>query len=82
MPDTDLDLLEPIARSHDMVVCTRRRNGTWVPTPVNPVVDGGRVLFRTWRESGKAKRLRNFSEVRVAPSTRRGHPTGPCSSAR
>jgi hypothetical protein len=77
MPDTTTELLELIANSHDMLVCTRKRDGTWVPTPVNPVVEGGRVFFRTWGESGKAKRLRNFSEVRLAPSTRRGEPTGP-----
>ena len=82
MSDTTSELLAPVTRSHDMLVCTRKRDGTWVPTPVNPVVDGDRVLFRTWRESGKAKRLRNFPQVRFAPSTRRGDVTGPMLAGR
>jgi hypothetical protein len=56
---------------------TRRRDGTWVPTPVSLVTDGGRHYLRTYDASGKAKRLRNVPEVRVAPSTLRGRPLGP-----
>lgn len=55
---------------------TRKRDGTWVGTPVNLASKAGRVYFRTWRTSGKAKRLRNFPEVRFCPSTPRGEPTG------
>jgi len=66
----------PFARARNLRLETRRRDGTWVATAVNPVVDDGRVLFRTWAESGKAKRLRNFAEVRIAPATARGRPTG------
>jgi PPOX class probable F420-dependent enzyme len=68
--------LRPLAVSHDMLLETRKRDGTWVPTPVHPYVDGDRVLFRTWSTSGKAKRLRNVAEVRVAPCTPRGRRTG------
>ena len=70
------DVLRSLAASHDMLLETRKRDGTWVPTPVNPYVDGDRVLFRTWSTSGKAKRLRNVAEVRVAPCTRRGRRFG------
>jgi PPOX class probable F420-dependent enzyme len=70
------DVLRSLAASHDMLLETRKRDGTWVPTPVNPYVDGDRVLFRTWSTSGKAKRLRNFAEVRIAPCTRSGRRTG------
>jgi hypothetical protein len=59
-----------------MLLETRKRDGTWVPTPVNPYVDGDRVLFRTWSTSGKAKRLRNAAEVHVQPCTARGRGTG------
>ena len=45
---------------------TRKRDGTWVATPVSLVVRDGRLFFRTYKQSGKAKRLRNFSAVRVA----------------
>src|SRR4029453_6702970 len=69
-------LLQPLTHTNDMLLETRRRDGTWVPTPVNVVVEDDHVYFRTWRESGKAKRLYNFSDVPIAPSTRRGRPTG------
>jgi uncharacterized protein len=35
-----------------------------------------------WAQSGKAKRLRNFTEVRFAPSTARGRRTGATLSGR
>lgn len=69
--------LETLAQHHDMVLETRKRDRRWVATPVNPLVEDDSVFFRTWHSSGKAKRLRNFSEVRFAPSTARGQPTGP-----
>jgi PPOX class probable F420-dependent enzyme len=56
---------------------TRRRNGEWVGTPVSLVVEDGRAYFRTYDAAGKAKRLRNHPDVRVAPCTLRGRPTGP-----
>jgi PPOX class probable F420-dependent enzyme len=59
-----------------MALQTRKRDGSWVTTPVNPLVEGDHVFFRTWHTSGKAKRLRNFADVRLAPSTARGRPTG------
>jgi len=68
--------LAELAHHRDMAVQTRKRDGTWVTTPVNPLVEGDHVYFRTWHTSGKAKRLRNFRDVRFAPSTARGRPTG------
>jgi|SRR5215510_917535 len=61
---------------------TRKRDGTWVATPVNIVVEDDHGYIRTWGGSGKSKRLRNFSEVEIAPSTARGRVTGPYVSAR
>jgi uncharacterized protein len=56
---------------------TRKRDGTWVATPVSVAVGDGHVYFRTWNVSGKAKRLRNFpDETRLAPCTQTGKPTG------
>jgi uncharacterized protein len=69
--------LADLSRHHDMALQTRKRDGTWVTTAVNPLVEGDHVYFRTWHTSGKAKRLRNFADVRFAPSTARGRPTGP-----
>src|SRR5262245_66650988 len=68
-------MLQSLSKNHDMLLETRRRDGTWVPTPVNLVVEDDHIYFRTWGDSGKAKRLHNFSEVHVAPSTARGRPT-------
>jgi PPOX class probable F420-dependent enzyme len=56
---------------------TRRRDNSWVATPVSLVVVDGHGYFRSYDASGKYKRLRNFSAVRVAPSTLAGRPTGP-----
>jgi PPOX class probable F420-dependent enzyme len=68
---------EHLRRTKNMLLSTRRRDGTWVPTPVSVVVDGrGIAYFRTWSTAGKAKRMRNFPDVRVAPSTAFGRPTG------
>jgi PPOX class probable F420-dependent enzyme len=77
MATTSVTSLATLARSHDMVLQTRKRDGSWVSTPVNPLVEDDHVFFRTWHTAGKAKRLRNFSEVRFAASTARGRPTGP-----
>jgi len=69
-------LLVELSHHRDMALQTRKRDGTWVTTAVNPLVEGDQVYFRTWDASGKAKRLRNFRDVRFAPSTARGRPTG------
>jgi PPOX class probable F420-dependent enzyme len=76
MPISTATPLEALARHHDMALQTRKRDGSWVTTPVNPLVENDHVYFRTWNASGKAKRLRNFPDVRFAPSTARGRPIG------
>jgi PPOX class probable F420-dependent enzyme len=39
-------------------------------------VGGDRAYIRTYAKAGKSKRLRNFPEVQVSPSTIRGRPIG------
>ena len=56
---------------------TRKRDGSWVATPVNIVVENDLAYVRTYGSSGKSKRLRNFAEVEIAPSTVQGRATGP-----
>jgi uncharacterized protein len=73
---TSAGTLATLASHHDMALETRKRDGTWIATAVHPLVEGDHVFFRTWHTSGKAKRLRNFPDVRFAPSTARGRPTG------
>lgn len=60
---------------------TRKRDGTWVDTPVNIAAEGNHAYFRTPGRASKNKRLRNFPDVRVAPCTWSGKPTGPESAA-
>lgn len=69
--------LAMLGRQKTIMLETRKRDGSWVPSPVSVVVDGDAAFFRTWHTSGKAKRLRNFAAVRVAPCTLTGRITGP-----
>jgi uncharacterized protein len=65
-------------RQRTVLLTTRKRDGTVVGTPVNIALGpDGRAYFRTWSSSGKAKRMRNFPQVWIAPCTMRGKPTGP-----
>lgn len=72
-----MENFEHLRRANTVLLTTRRRDGSTVDTPVNLVVDeAGAGYFRTWATSGKARRLRNFPGVRVAPCTARGRPQG------
>jgi uncharacterized protein len=61
---------------------TFRKSGVGVKTPVWFVEDGGVLYVRTIRSSGKVKRIRNNSQVRVVPSGGRGEPRGEWVDAR
>lgn len=56
---------------------TFRKTGVAVPTPVWFGEQDGKLYVMTRSDSGKYKRLRNNSQVRIAPCTMRGKPTGP-----
>jgi PPOX class probable F420-dependent enzyme len=61
-----------------VLLTTRKRDGSTVGTPVHIAVGpDGSAYFRTWSATGKAKRIRNFPQVWVAPSTARGKASGP-----
>ena len=60
---------------------TFRKNGTAVPTPVWFGEADNKLYVMTRSDSGKYKRLRNNSTVRIAPCTIRGKVTGPEFSA-
>jgi uncharacterized protein len=74
--------LRPFVRQRTILLQTRRRDGSWVATPVSVAVQADRAYIRTYAKAGKTKRLRNFPEVRFGPSTFRGRPTGPAVHAR
>ena len=81
MTDPRSSALPRFAAEKVVQLQTRKRDGTWVDSPVNLVVDGPRAYFRTPGRAAKNKRLRNFPEVRIRPCTWGGEPTGPPAQA-
>jgi|SRR3954463_15450868 PPOX class probable F420-dependent enzyme len=71
-----MSTLDRLGKQRWLLLETRKRDGSWVGTPVNLAVEDGRGFFKTFDPSGKVKRMRNFPEVRVAPCTMRGRVTG------
>jgi PPOX class probable F420-dependent enzyme len=69
-------ILRPFVAEKVVLLQTRKRDGTWVDTPVNVAVEGARAYFRTPARAAKNKRIRNFHDVRFAPCTWRGRRTG------
>jgi hypothetical protein len=61
--------LAALVHHHDMALLARKRDGTWVVSPVNPLVEDDHVFFRTLHTSGKAKRLRKTSHTTPDPLT-------------
>lgn len=55
---------------------TRKRSGDWVATPVWFAPHEGSYYVFSAGDAGKVKRLRNFSESRIAACTMRGILTG------
>ncbi len=55
---------------------TRKRSGEYVATPVWFAPHGGSYYLFSAGEAGKIKRLRNFSESRIAACTMTGAITG------
>ena len=56
---------------------TFRKTGAAVATPVWFGEEDGKLYVMTLSKMGKTKRIRNNSQVRVAPCTIRGKVTGP-----
>jgi uncharacterized protein len=62
-------------------LATFRKNGAAVYTPIWFAESNGKLYFMTSSGSWKYKRIRNNSQVKIAPCTIRGKITGPESSA-
>jgi uncharacterized protein len=62
-------------------LATFRKSGVPVYTPVWFAEEGDKLYFMTSSKLGKVKRIRNNSQVRIAPCTMRGKITGPEFSA-
>ncbi|MBV2364314.1 PPOX class F420-dependent oxidoreductase [Streptomonospora nanhaiensis] len=70
-------LVQPFRRYKTALLLTYRSDGVSAQsTPVSVVVADDRVIFRTWQESGKAKRLSRNSDADLRPCTFRGEPRG------
>jgi PPOX class probable F420-dependent enzyme len=59
-----------------MSFATRKKSGDFVATPVWFAPDGDSYYVFSAGDAGKVKRLRNFSESRIAACTVRGAVTG------
>jgi PPOX class probable F420-dependent enzyme len=80
--EATMPAFEEYRRQRTVLLTTRKRDGTTVGTPVNIALGpDGRAYFRTWSATGKAKRMRNFPQVWIAPCTARGKATGPAREA-
>ena len=67
----------PIHGQKYISLTTFRKTGAGVATPVWFGEQDGKLYVMTRHDLGKAKRIRNNPQVRVAPCTIRGKVTGP-----
>ena len=73
MSDEDIEFLEG---GNYISFSTRKKSGDFVATPVWFAPEGDSYYLFSAGGAGKVKRLRNFSEARVAPCTVSGTLTG------
>ena len=66
-PSGTVPYLAQLRTAKYMLLTTFKRDGTPVATPVHVAVEGQRAYFRTWKPSGKWKRLRHTQRVLMAP---------------
>jgi uncharacterized protein len=77
-----MSTLSSLKDTKTILLTTYKRDGTPVDTPVSIAFDGDRAFFRSYHKAWKTKRLRNNPNVKVAPATVKGTPTGPALDAR
>ena len=70
------DEIEFLEGGNYLSLATRKKSGDLVPTPVWFAPDGDSYYLFSAGDAGKVKRLRNFSEVRIAACTVTGTLTG------
>jgi uncharacterized protein len=70
------DLISRFSGHQYIILETYRKSGQAVATPVWFTIDGNKILVVTRSETGKVKRLRKNSKVRIVPSGMRGGPKG------
>ena len=72
----DSDAIHALEKGSYMSFATRKKSGQFVATPVWFAPEEGSYYVFSAGDAGKVKRLRNFSESRVAPCTVSGRVTG------
>jgi PPOX class probable F420-dependent enzyme len=70
------DTIKQLEAGNYLSFATRKRSGEFVATPVWFAPYSGSYYLFSAGDAGKVKRLRNFSEVRIAPCTVTGKVTG------
>lgn len=70
------EALQRLEAGNYISFATRKRSGEFVPTPVWFAPAGDSYYLFSAGNAGKVKRLRNFSEARIAPCTVTGKLTG------
>ena len=73
MREDDIEFLEG---GNYISFSTRKKSGDFVATPVWFAPEGDSYYLFSASNAGKVKRLRNFSETRIAPCTVSGTVTG------
>ena len=68
--------IERLARGKYLSLTTMKKDGSEVATPVWVARDGDELVVITNATSGKAKRIRNNGQVRLAPCDMRGRING------
>lgn len=76
------EALETLEAGDYISFATRKRSGEFVATPVWFAPHEGSYYLFSAGDAGKVKRLRNFSEARIAPCTVTGKQTGDWIEAR
>ena len=72
----DTNEIDSMEKGSYVSFATRKRSGDWVATPVWFAPDHGSYYVFSAGDAGKVKRLRNFSESRIASCTMNGTLTG------
>ncbi|MCB1696348.1 MAG: PPOX class F420-dependent oxidoreductase [Pseudomonadales bacterium] len=70
------DKIKSLEGGNYLSFSTRRKSGEFVATPVWFAPDGDSYYLFSAGNAGKVKRLRNFSEARIAACTASGRLTG------
>ena len=76
-----MNRLTQLGETQYIALETYKKNGQAVPTPVWVTQEAGKLYVITEGNSGKVKRIRNNSQVRVAKSDMRGKVEGDWSAA-